>query len=150
MATRELLGVARSAVIDTDAVLATSNGASGDFDNSTGTPIRALRGFCHLALTYDSVPAVGIVVAELYHLKGDDDQTSEVVATGSASVKPAAKDMIDTFVSVAPHATNTEVLQSITFEIPVGISRFVVWNVSGVSFNNTWEMRFIPEKEQVV
>lgn len=140
-------------VIDDNASLATATRAAGDYDNGSELDLFAVA---YLTNQYDTTaPSVGDTVAYLYNLPGDGDITTEVFPEGGDAAigtddDPQAIFLVATLVTVNPSITVDEVLASLPFQLYPDGNRFVLKNVSGQTFDATWQLDIKPFKYQVV
>lgn len=140
-------------VIDDNATLGTAARAAGDYDNGTELDLFAVA---YLTNQYDATaPSAGDTAAYLYNLPGDGDVTTEVYPEGGDAAigtddDPQAIFLVATLVTVNPSITVDEVLASLPFQLYPDGNRFVLKNVSGQTFDLTWQLDIKPFKYQVV
>lgn len=138
-------------IINDDATLADAARAAGDYDNSTALDLEAVA---YLTVQYDSgPPTAGDVVAELYLLPGDGESTEVFPDGGDAGLgtddDPQAIYLVGMFESINPSLTVDEVLGSLPFPLYPAGNRFVLKNVSGQTFDATWQLDIKPIKRQI-
>jgi len=142
----KLKGAARATVIDDNATLANNARAAGDYNNDTG-----LNLFCtaYLQVQYDAgPPAAGAEIARLYVLPGDDESSEIFPDGGDAGLgtddTPQQVFYVGSFESINPSTSVNEILAIPGIPLTPGACRFVILNVSGQTFDLTWELRIKP------
>lgn len=147
-----LADTALSTIINTNATLANGARAAALYINDSEQDLWANF---YLTLRYDSGPPdAGDIVAELYVLPGDGEG-AEIFPTGGdgtigADITPQAAMFVGGFECRQPNTVMDEVL-SLT-GIPLGPdgNRIVIENVSGETFDLTWQLTMKPFKLQTV
>lgn len=139
-------------VINDDATLATTVRAAGDYDNGTELDLEAVA---YLTVQWDgTAPTTGDSVAELYNLPGDGAVTEVFPEGGDAAIgtddDPQGIYLVATLVSVNPSLTVDEVLGTLPFRLYPDGNRFVLKNISGQTFDSTWQLDIKPSKLQSV
>ncbi len=137
-------------VIDKNASLSNDSRAAGDYDNDTAEDHLAIP---YLTVHYDTTaPAAGDLVAELWVLPGDGE-TTEVFPEGGDGTVGSNVDAQSVFYAGAfesrdPSTSTDEVLALPPHKMyPYG-NRYVIKNISGQTFNSTWQLDIKPFKEQ--
>lgn len=143
---------AMDVIIDDNATLANNARAAGDFDNSAGGQKRF---FCipYLTVQFDTgPPSAGDTIADLYILPGSAETTELYPNGGDAglgtNVDPQRAFYVGSFVTVSPSLTVDEVLSLPPVPLYPSGNRFVLKNVSGQTFDSTWQleiMSYTPE-----
>ena len=142
MADIKLKGGSWKTAIDKDAVLTNGSRAAGDVANASD-----LHVLCdaYLTVQYDTgPPTAGASIAELYVLRGNGEVSQVWPVGGDGTVgndvDPQATTLVGIFESRQPSLTVNEIL--IIEDIPLGIGtdRFVVKNISGNTFDQTWQL----------
>lgn len=139
-------------VINDDATLATTVRAAGDYDNGTELDLETVA---YLTVQWDgTAPTTGDSVAELYNLPGDGAVTEVFPEGGDAAIgtddDPQGIYLVATLVSVNPSLTVDEVLGTLPFRLYPDGNRFVLKNISGQTFDSTWQLDIKPSKLQSV
>ena len=132
----------KKTAIDKNATLANGSRAAGDVNN--GSDLHALAD-AYLTVQYDAgPPTAGDIVAELYVLHGNGESPEVFPEGGDGTVgdnvDPQATTLVGVFETREPSTTVDEIL--IIEDIPLGIGndRFVIKNVSGQTFDSTWQL----------
>lgn len=140
-------GTSVATVINDDATLGEGVRAAGDYDNETE---KDLWGVAYLDVQWDgTAPAAGTIVAELWVLP--EDGNSVYPEGGDSALgtddDPQPEFWVGKFTSINPSITVDEIMACV---VPVlyGNNRFVLKNISGQTFDSTWELRFKPFKNE--
>ncbi len=149
---KHLADTALQNVIDDDASLSSGSRAAGDYDNGTELDLEAVA---YLTVQFDgSAPNVGDTIAHLYNLPGDGAGTEVFPDGGDAALgtddDPQSIFLVATFVTVNPSTSADEVLASLPFRLYPDGNRFVLKDVSGQTFDSTWQLDIKPSKLQSV
>lgn len=147
-----LADTAVQTVIDDNATLADTARAAGDYDNGTELDLEAVA---YLTVQYDTgPPSAGSKIAELYVLPGDGAGTEVFPDGGDAGLgtddDPQAIFLVGVFTSINPSTSVNEILASLPFRLYPDGNRFVLKNVSGQTFDSTWQLDIKPIKLQSV
>ncbi len=139
-------GTAFITPIDDGATLADGVRAAGDYDNETE---KDMFGTAYLQVQWDgTAPSVGDIVAELWIIP--EDGNSIFAEGGDAGLgtddDPQAEFHVGKFTSINPSITVNEVLGIPDIRLYANPNRFVLKNISGQTFDSTWELRFKPYK----
>ncbi len=147
-----LADTVRTTVINKGVTLADTFRAAGDYDNSTELDL-----YCHAYLVLEfntTAPSAGDSVAELYLLPGDGEVSEVFPEGGDASVgndvDPQKSLLVGTFETRVPSITTVEELCVPGIPLSFEGNRFVIKNISGKVFEDTWEFRIKPYKLQSV
>lgn len=137
--------------IDDNATLSDAARAAGDYDNGTNLDTHCI---IYLTVQWDSAaPAVGENVAEIYILPGDGEVTEVFPEGGDAGLgsddTPQALFRVATLYSINPSTSVDEVLASPPIALYPDGNRFVLLNVSGGTFDATWQLDIKPFRYQV-
>ena len=138
--------VGRTAVINDDAVLITTDWAAGDYDNSV-----SLDPFAHMFLTVQwntTAPSAGLNIANLYNIPGDNAATELFPEGGDAAIGtddiPQKVFLVGTFETINPSITVDETLAVANISLFFAGNRFILENVSGEEFDLTWQLDIVP------
>jgi len=147
-----LRDTALQTVIDDGATLANNVRAAADYDNSAELDLSC---DVYLQVQYDAgPPAAGDKIAELYILPGDGEGTEVFPDGGDAGLgaddTPQKVFLVGVFESINPSTTVNEILGLGGIPLYGEGNRFVLLNVSGQTFDATWELRIKPMKLQSV
>ena len=132
-----------STVINKNATLANNARAAGDI--TAATKGNATFADARLTVQYDAGPPTAKdAVAELYVLHGDGEST-EVFPNGGdgtvgTDVDPDSVHLVGVFKTVSPSTSVDEVLSIPRIKLGSASDRFVVKNVSGQTFDLTWQL----------
>jgi hypothetical protein len=130
-------------IIDVNATLATATRIAKTL--TAAQKGNAIFADFYLTLQYDGgPPTAGATIAELYLVPGDGE-TSEHFAQGGdgtvgADVDPQKALLVGTFETRSPSVTVDEVLVVRSVELGIGTDRIVLKNVSGQTFDSTWQL----------
>ncbi len=158
MATRELLHVPRHIVINKDASLADGSRAMGEFNNKTGATDgdASLWATLYLKVQFDTTaPTAGDRIADVYVLHGDGSESFPNGGDGTGSpasvdVDPTVDNRVGSFITASPSTSADEIIQlGRKIELEPRTVRIVVKNVSGQTFDATWELWLVPTKESI-
>lgn len=133
-------------VIDDNATLATATRAAGDYDNSANG---YLWGILKLTVQYDGgPPSVGDDIADIWIIPGDAAGTEKFAEGGDAGLgtddDPQDCFHVGTMRSVNPSLTVNEVLMLPPVRLYPHGNRVVLKNVSGQTFDATWQLDLLP------
>lgn len=139
-------------VIDLGTTLADAARAAGDYDNGTELDLRCM---IYLTVQYDGgPPTAGDSIAEIYILPGDGAGTEVFPDGGDAAIgtddTPQPIFLVAILTSINPSTTVDEVLATGYVDLYPDGNRFVVLNVSGQTFDSTWQLDIKPSKLQSV
>lgn len=148
MADLRLLDVAPIVVIDLDAPLPAGSRAAGDYDNSGAAEKWPLCD-AYLVMQYDTgPPMVGVLVADLYMLRGDGGTPERFPAGGDGSVganlTPASIHLVGSFECRAPSLSVDEPMLIPDILLGGHTNRFVVVNASGETGDSAWQLDIVP------
>ena len=137
-------------VIDDNATLATATRAAGDFNNQTNGDFWCIP---KLTVQYDGgPPAADDDIAELFIIPGDAEASEEFAEGGDAALgtddDPQRVFYVGTFVAVNPSLTVDEVLMLPPILLYPHGNRFVLLNISGQTFDLTWQLDFLPYRTE--
>lgn len=143
---------ALSVVIDDNAALTNGSRAAGDYDNGPELDVECE---VYLQVQYDAgPPAAGTRVADLYVLPGDGAGTQIYPDGGDAGLgtddDPQSDFFVGSFTSINPSTSVNEILGLPRVRLYGHGNRFVLKNISGQTFDSTWELRIKPSKSQTV
>jgi len=139
-------------VIDDGASLGTTVRAAGDYDNDTSKFLWCIP---KLTVQFDTTAPTALdAIADLYIIPGDG-AASEVYAEGGdaglgTNDTPQVSFYVGTFTTINPSTSTDEVLMLPMIPLYPHGNRFVLENVSGQTFDSTWQLDILPVKLTIV
>ena len=133
-------------VINDNAALTDGSRAAGDA--TTGNKGNASWADAYLTIQFDTTaPAAGSTIAELYVVPGDGDASQVFPEGGDAglgsNVDPQKSLLVGVFETRDPSTSVDEILIIRGIQLGIGTDRFVIKNVSGQTFDLTWQLDLV-------